>query len=96
MDNPLWTVLICMGYFYFVKVLGPKLMKDRPAFELKRVLMGYNIFQVVFNAWLLWEAGQSGYFYGKYSLRCEPVDYSDDPSALRLGRAGQLFSYTFF
>ena len=91
MDNPLWTILICLGYFYFVKVLGPKLMQNRPAFELKRILMVYNAFQIVFNFWLFWEAGQSGWFYGKFSFRCEPVDYSNDPSALRIIRAGYWF-----
>jgi len=88
MDNPLWTVGICMCYFYFVKVLGPKLMENRPAFELRVVLMVYNAFQVGFNFWLFWEVGQSGWFYGKVNYLCEPVDYSSDATALRLIRAG--------
>ena len=91
MDNPLWTAAICLCYIYFAKVLGPKLMEKRPAFELREMMMVYNAFQVLFHILLLWEVGRCGWFTGKFSYLCEPVDFSNDPSALRIMRAGYMF-----
>ena len=72
----LWTLLIVGAYYYFVKNLGPRLMEHRQPFELRRVLMAYNLFQIIFNGWMFYEIGMSGYFTGKYSLTCQAVDYS--------------------
>ena len=92
MDNPLWTELICLSYVYFVKVSGPRFMEKRPAFELRELLLGYNLFQILLHVWLFWEVAQSGLiFNGKFNFRCEPVDYSNDPSALRIMRVGYMF-----
>lgn len=87
------TILACAAYYYFVKVLGPRFMKDRPAMELRRVLMAYNLFQIIFNGWMFYEMGMSGYFFGEYSLRCQAVNYSTtDEKALRALHA----TYWFF
>ncbi|CAD1475277.1 unnamed protein product, partial [Heterotrigona itama] len=108
MSGPFPTIFICLFYAYFVKVLGPKLMENRKPFELKKVLLYYNLFQVAFSTWLFYEvcetfsnavesklrcyahciicsvqslaSGWGGY----YSLRCQPVDYSNNPIALRM------------
>jgi len=55
MSSPLPTLSICLSYVYIVKVLGPKLMENRKPFELRRVLIAYNAFQVVFSTWLFYE-----------------------------------------
>lgn len=55
MHSPFPTLFICLSYIYVVKVLGPKLMENRKPFELKKVLIAYNLFQVVFSAWLFYE-----------------------------------------
>ena len=52
MSSPLPTVLICLIYVLTVKVWGPRLMRDRPAFELRRTLIVYNFVQVLFSAWI--------------------------------------------
>jgi elongation of very long chain fatty acids protein 7 len=49
MSSPLPTISIIALYLYFVKNLGPALMRDRKPFELKRVLTVYNLFQVAGN-----------------------------------------------
>lgn len=64
-------------------MVGPRLMEDRKPFELRRVLIVYNFLQVIFSAWLFYEASSTGWFAG-YSLRCQPVDYSRTPTALRV------------
>ena len=63
-------------------------MKNRSAFQLHEMMMIYNCFQVVLKINLLWELGQCGWFTGKFSYFCQPVDFSNDPSALRIMRAG--------
>ena len=70
--------------FIYFQVLGPKLMENRKPFQLRGVLIIYNFIQVIFSFWLFYEACISGWLTG-YSLRCQPVDYSTSPKALRVG-----------
>ncbi|XP_050343136.1 elongation of very long chain fatty acids protein AAEL008004 [Nymphalis io] len=83
MSSPFPTLAICLTYVFTVKVLGPKLMENRKPFELKNVLIWYNLFQVIFSCWLFYESIASGWFTS-YSFRCQPVDYSNNPQALRI------------
>uniref|UniRef100_A0A023F4L2 Elongation of very long chain fatty acids protein n=1 Tax=Triatoma infestans TaxID=30076 RepID=A0A023F4L2_TRIIF len=84
MSSPFPTLVICLSYIYLVKVLGPKLMENRKPFQLKELLIAYNLFQVIFSTWLFYELGASGWFTGHYSLRCQPVDYSADKFTVRM------------
>lgn len=46
---------VCALWFYrilLLQILGPKLMENRKPFELKQVLIWYNLFQVLFSVWL--------------------------------------------
>ncbi|GJQ85714.1 hypothetical protein Trydic_g13404 [Trypoxylus dichotomus] len=52
MRSPLPLVVLIAIYLYFVLDLGPRLMKNRSAFEMKKVLVLYNAYQVVFSLWL--------------------------------------------
>ncbi|XP_071452990.1 very long chain fatty acid elongase 7-like [Hetaerina americana] len=83
MSSPLPTLLLCMTYVYFVKWLGPRIMRNRKPFDLRRVLVAYNILQVSYNAWLFYEARISGdwVYLNRYNIRCQPVDYSNSPAA---------------
>ncbi|PNF22828.1 hypothetical protein B7P43_G02162 [Cryptotermes secundus] len=52
MGSP-WPVLfIGISYLYFVKSLGPCLMKNRPAFNLDRTIRMYNLVQIILCAFL--------------------------------------------
>ncbi|KAF5298122.1 hypothetical protein FQA39_LY02546 [Lamprigera yunnana] len=55
MSSPFYTLGICLSYVYIVKVLGPKFMENRKPFQLKYVLIAYNLFQVIFSAWIFYE-----------------------------------------
>lgn len=66
-------------------------MENRPAFELRGVLMIYNMFQVIFNGLLFYEFARYGWLGGNYSFICQPVDYSNNETALRMLRAGYFF-----
>ena len=96
MDSPFLTLALCFGYYYLVRVAGPRFMAHREAFELRGVLMVYNLFQIVFNCWIFYELGMSGWF-GGYNYSCQPVDYSDtDENALRALRAGWWYFVSKF
>ncbi|XP_070153887.1 very long chain fatty acid elongase AAEL008004 [Polyergus mexicanus] len=85
MSSPFPTLAICLFYAYFVKVLGPKLMENRKPFDLRRVMIWYNFFQVIFSSWLFYEAWVAGWG-GHYSFKCQPIDYSYNPLAMRMAR----------
>ncbi|KAJ8667636.1 hypothetical protein QAD02_009299, partial [Eretmocerus hayati] len=96
MSSPFPTLFICLSYVYLVKVLGPRLMENRKPFQLKNVLIVYNLLQVIFSAWLFYEIGMSGWLTGDYSLRCQPVDYSDRPQTLRMVHASWWYYFSKF
>ncbi|XP_019873198.1 elongation of very long chain fatty acids protein AAEL008004-like [Aethina tumida] len=95
MSSPFPTLAICLTYAYCVKVVGPKLMENRKPFELKRVLIFYNLFQVIFSTWLFYESSVAGWMT-TYSFRCQPVDYSNDPMALRMARGCWWYYFSKF
>ena len=55
MSSPFPTLALCACYIYFVKVLGPRWMKDRPAYELKSAIIIYNLVQVLFSVYLVYK-----------------------------------------
>ncbi|KAB0401053.1 hypothetical protein E2I00_003307 [Balaenoptera physalus] len=85
MSSPLPQTIILGLYVYFVTSLGPKLMENRKPFELKKAMITYNFFIVLFSVYMCYEASfvMSGWGTG-YSFRCEIVDYSRSPTALRI------------
>ncbi|XP_031826846.1 very long chain fatty acid elongase AAEL008004 [Nomia melanderi] len=83
MDSPIPTVLIVLLYLYGVTIFGPRVMANRKPFKLRGVLLAYNAFQVVFSLGMLYEHLMSGWLLD-YSYKCQPVDYSHNPSALRM------------
>ncbi|XP_065331909.1 very long chain fatty acid elongase AAEL008004-like [Cloeon dipterum] len=96
MSSPLPTLSICLSYVYIVKVLGPKLMENRKPFELRRVLIAYNAFQVVFSTWLFYELGMSGWLTGDYNYRCQPVDYTNSSLGIRMTHACWWYYFSKF
>ncbi|XP_076163435.1 very long chain fatty acid elongase AAEL008004 isoform X2 [Ptiloglossa arizonensis] len=95
MGSPFPTLFICLSYVYFVKVLGPKLMENRKPFQLKNSLVFYNMFQVIFSTWLFYESLMGGW-WGQYSFRCQPVDYSNTPTAWRMVHACWWYYFSKF
>lgn len=83
-------IIILVSYLYFCLYAGPKYMAKRKPFKLEGVLITYNAVQVALSIWLVYE-GIMGGWNGKYNWRCEPVDYSRDPVALRM--AGAVWAY---
>jgi hypothetical protein len=55
MSSPVPTLIICACYIYFVKSLGPRLMRDRKPFELRSAIIIYNVIQVVASIYLVYK-----------------------------------------
>jgi len=82
--GPLLTIIAT--YLYFCISAGPRYMKDRKPYDLKNAIILYNAIQVAMSVFLVYEAFQGGWFNG-YSFTCQPVDWSNDPQAMRMARA---------
>ncbi|KAK0166823.1 hypothetical protein PV327_004306 [Microctonus hyperodae] len=95
MQSPFPTLLLCLGYVYLVKVLGPKVMENRKPFQLRNVMIAYNLFQVIFSTWIFYESLMGGW-WGHYSFRCQPVDYTDNPIAIRMVHASWWYYFSKF
>lgn len=50
--SPLPVLAIIAGYYYFSINLGPRLMKNRPAFQIKGLIAVYNVLQVLWNSFV--------------------------------------------
>ncbi|KAK6639800.1 Elongation of very long chain fatty acids protein 7 [Polyplax serrata] len=95
MSSPFPTLAICLFYAYFSKVLGPKIMENRKPFDLRKILIVYNLIQSIFSTWIFYEYIQSGWFTG-YSFRCQPVDYSYSPKAMRMANTCWWYYFSKF
>lgn len=51
--SPLPTLGLLGLYYYFIFDIGPKLMQNRPAFKLERIMLIYNLFQVIANGYIV-------------------------------------------
>jgi len=84
------TVALSALYYLIVRYLGPRLMRDREPYDLKAVMLGYNLWQTGFNAWLLYKVWWL--WRDHYSWTCQPVDYSDS----QLGLAALDVTWWYF
>ncbi|XP_015366755.1 PREDICTED: elongation of very long chain fatty acids protein AAEL008004-like [Diuraphis noxia] len=78
MDSPWPVVIILTAYLYFVLNAGPKFMKYRSPLKIDRIVMVYNVVQVLCSAYLVKEAFRLVWLQGDYkSFNCIEIDYSD-------------------
>lgn len=89
-SSPVPGLTILIGYLYFVLSWGPKHMEHRKPYQIKNILVLYNLFQVLLSCWLFYE-GLDAAWLRKYSWKCEPVDRSDTPHALRIAQGVYIY-----
>ncbi|KAF4532049.1 hypothetical protein B566_EDAN015575 [Ephemera danica] len=77
-------------YLIFCLRLGPWLMQNRKPFRLNRLLVVYNFVQVCASVWLFAEA-LDGAWLRHYSWKCQPVDQSNSPEAMRVARGVYVY-----
>ncbi|XP_019870251.1 elongation of very long chain fatty acids protein AAEL008004 [Aethina tumida] len=77
MGTPVPLLIILVTYVYFCKSAGPRFMRDRKPYDLKNVIVVYNIIQVLLSVYIVW-VGTPYWIGGKYNFACEPVgnDYA--------------------
>ncbi|CAH8553662.1 unnamed protein product [Schistosoma turkestanicum] len=91
MKDPTPVFVTVLLYLAFVLWLGPKFMKKHQTpFDLRPLMVVYNLFLVLLSGWLVYEYAVSGWFTG-YSLGCQPTDYSRRPIAMRMATACWFF-----
>lgn len=89
--SSIWpTLLLSTSYYILVRQAGPWFMKNREPFDLRRVMMVYNLLQAVFNSWLFYSV--FWLWRDHYSWTCQPVDYSES----HLGRAALDVTWWYF
>ncbi|XP_017798369.1 PREDICTED: elongation of very long chain fatty acids protein AAEL008004-like [Habropoda laboriosa] len=86
--GPLSVILV--SYVYFCTSAGPRYMKDKKPYELRNVMIVYNFIQVLLSMYLVYEGLMSGWLYD-YNYYCQPVDYSDNPQAMRMARGVHFY-----
>lgn len=55
MPSPVPQTIIIVAYIYFVTSLGPRIMENRKALDLKRVLIVYNFSVVALSLYMCYE-----------------------------------------
>jgi hypothetical protein len=49
---------ILIAYWLFIFKIGPSFMKNRKPFEIKDIILVYNLYQVLFSSWLIYRGFQ--------------------------------------
>lgn len=61
------------------QILGPKLMEDRKPFNLRKIIIVYNLFQVILSWKIFYDAAQNAWITTgdhAYNWRCQNIDRS--------------------
>ncbi|XP_070195650.1 very long chain fatty acid elongase 4-like [Littorina saxatilis] len=85
-----WIPVGTVGVYLAVVFGGPKLMKGRDSVNLQTIIVMYNFALVALSAYMCYEFLVSAVL-AKYSLVCQPVDYSSHPNSLRMARVCWLY-----
>lgn len=93
MQTPGPMTAILLFYLFFVLYLGPRYMSKRKPFQLQGLMIFYNFTLVVLSIFIVYEFLMSGWAT-TYTWRCDPVDQSQSPEALRMARVAWLFWFS--
>ena len=97
MNNGPWTMIsILLAYLVFVKRIGPQLMKDRQAFNLRHIMIAYNVMLVALNVYFFVEA----LICIRFGLDLIDFQFPDNrdlsPRSIRMINSGYLYYLTKF
>ncbi|XP_076334319.1 very long chain fatty acid elongase 7-like isoform X2 [Tachypleus tridentatus] len=84
LGSPFPMLSIIASYVYFVKVIGPAWMKNKKPYSVERVVIVYNIVQVILSAFFFFYGGRMTYLSTKYSWLCQPISYATDPETMTI------------
>lgn len=93
MQSPIDMTAILLAYVFFSVYAGPRLMANRKPFHLNTAMIIYNLSMVLFNAYIVYEFLMSGWAT-TFTWRCDLIDTSSSPQALRMVRAAWMFYFS--
>jgi len=94
MGSPFPSIFILIAYNYFVHTFGPKFMEKRKPYDLKNIMMLYNLSQILFNGYFVFESFRDVWLPRRVNLLCAEVDYSEDPLALKIASFAWMYFMT--
>lgn len=91
MKTPWPIVTMCIAYLWFVKIIGPSIMRDRKAYELFTFIRIYNLGMVLWNGFGFIMACNL-LNYGLDTFGCKPIDpTAKDQKSTRIILYGYVF-----
>lgn len=54
-ESPVSITILLATYVYIVKYVLPRFMANKTPYDIKNIIIGYNIFQIVANAWFVFK-----------------------------------------
>ncbi|CAH0730207.1 unnamed protein product, partial [Brenthis ino] len=72
--KPYLMIGLVTAYYYFCTNLGPRLMKHRKPFHLAKVLLVYNVVQIIVNFYIIIEAIRYVFLSNYYDMRCKGLE----------------------
>lgn len=91
MKTPWLVVTCCIAYLWFVKIIGPSIMRDRKAYELFSFIRVYNLLMVLWNGFGFYMACKL-LNYGLDTFGCKPIDTTaKDETSMRIILYGYIF-----
>lgn len=85
--DPTYVIIASTLYLVIIKV-GTRLMANQKPFDLRRFIIGYNFFSVIFSLWMMWEFFACSFLNPDFNLRYNGFDETDtSPTAMRLVNA---------
>ncbi|CAI8056741.1 Elongation of very long chain fatty acids protein 4, partial [Geodia barretti] len=92
MDSPFPTLALCLAYLGMCYA-GPRMMANREPFQLRPVIIVYNLVMVLVSAYMCYEILITTYHL-KFNYWCDLVVYSPEHYAMRLASVIWVFYFT--
>lgn len=94
MSSPVPILTILGLYLYFVLKLGPQLMATRKAFNIQKILVAYNFYQVLFSFWLCSLPFRLGMVTYLFKHSCQPVNLQGNPFAIAVSNGAWWYFFS--
>ncbi|CAH3106609.1 unnamed protein product [Pocillopora meandrina] len=87
-----WPTISLVAMYLFIVKVGPKMMENRKAYELREILVVYNFALVLLSGWMMYEFIAAVMDIPNFNLLCDAVPYvRDDARQNRLARVCYVY-----
>ncbi|KAI5726128.1 hypothetical protein M8J77_024197 [Diaphorina citri] len=90
---PSWLPVtsIVVLYLIFVKIVGPRMMENRKPYNIKNIILVYNLVQTVYNAYILSYLFYPGVISYLFNHSCSPQPRETNPLWMTFCEASYLY-----